>query len=195
MASEGKLASKQTEGRFITYSQGISWPEITISAFTETGQAEKLTIVPKQQVYTSRMPVISSCLADTSCATFGIQGVLDQLNCTLGTTYTLDPFLSKLLKHHFSYDFGTMYSYLRPAWYMLKSVLQCFPHDFWKQRDSRLRQYALVENQIINPQLPPRRVWDLYSNRVVPYWAVTDHLIHNIMPWCHNLLLFSFLLT
>ncbi len=34
-----------------------------------------------------------------------------------------------------------------------------------------MRQNALVGKQIINPHLPPRRVWDLYSNRVVPWWA------------------------
>ncbi len=191
MASKGKLASKQTEGRLITYFQDISLPEITISAFTETGQAETLTIVPKQQAYTGRMPVISSHLADTPCATLGIQGILDQLNCTLGTSYTMDTLkLSGLAQHletYFSYDFGTMYSCLRPAWYILPRDIGFTPHGVRELIDSKMRQNALVENQIINPQLPPRHVWDLYSNRVVPYWITRDPTIYDgsdrIVPW------------
>ncbi|KAK0224563.1 hypothetical protein EDD85DRAFT_778407, partial [Armillaria nabsnona] len=30
-------------------------------------------------------------------------------------------------------------------------------------------------NRIVNPELPPRLVWDLYSNRVVPYWFMNLH--------------------
>ncbi len=33
-----------------------------------------------------------------------------------------------------------------------------------------MRQKALVGNVIVNPHLEPRRIWDLYSNRVVPSW-------------------------
>ncbi|KAK0443906.1 uncharacterized protein EV420DRAFT_1277775 [Desarmillaria tabescens] len=39
-----------------------------------------------------------------------------------------------------------------------------------EEKDQETRRDALVGNQIVNPQLPPRRVWDLYSNRVMPYW-------------------------
>ncbi|PBK62527.1 hypothetical protein ARMSODRAFT_964033 [Armillaria solidipes] len=35
-----------------------------------------------------------------------------------------------------------------------------------------MRQKALAGNQIVDTSLPPRRVWDLYSNRVVPSWTV-----------------------
>ncbi|KAK0458110.1 uncharacterized protein EV420DRAFT_1546568 [Desarmillaria tabescens] len=44
------------------------------------------------------------------------------------------------------------------------------PFETWKRRT---RRPALVGNRIVNPWLPPRRVWDLYSNRVVPWW-ITD---------------------
>ncbi|KAK0500930.1 hypothetical protein EDD18DRAFT_1328989 [Armillaria luteobubalina] len=33
-----------------------------------------------------------------------------------------------------------------------------------------------VRNQIVKPRLPPRRVWDLYSNRVVPWWLTPIEL-------------------
>ncbi len=75
--------------------------------------------VPKQWSYTGLKPIISSSLADTPCGTFGIEGVLDQLNATLGTSHTLDtPFLSLLLNECIekNYDFGTAYAHLCPAW-------------------------------------------------------------------------------
>ncbi|KAK0433521.1 hypothetical protein EV421DRAFT_1718524 [Armillaria borealis] len=65
------------------------------------------------------------------------------------------------------------YSRLRRIWYT----------DNWgtirdalcrrEKKDREKRQKALVGNRIVNMWLRPRRVWDLYSNRVVPYW-ITD---------------------
>lgn len=79
--------------------EDIVYPEVTISAFSETGEAESSIKVPHQRSYTGRKPVIPSSLADTPCATLGIQGVLDQLNTTLGTSHTLDtPSVSSLLE-------------------------------------------------------------------------------------------------
>ncbi|PBK90069.1 hypothetical protein ARMGADRAFT_969351 [Armillaria gallica] len=230
--------SSSNADAFVPYKwppRDISLPEITISAFTEIGQ---LTIVPKQQAYTSRMPVISSHLADTPCATLGIQGTLDQLNSTLGTSYTLDTSHARLLEHYFtdsdSYDFGTIYSCLRQVWYhdtLYRSILDmsilhkekmdiqewarsklsniiyrypvihqvCFPDTSYSSKlggaesilhkikmGSQMRLEALGENQVINPQLPPRCVWDLYSNRVVPYQIMRDSATDRskrTMPW------------
>ncbi|PBK64864.1 hypothetical protein ARMSODRAFT_453903 [Armillaria solidipes] len=62
----------------------------TLSACTETGAAELSIKVPKQRSYTGRRPVIPCSLADTPCATLGVQGVLDRLNATLGTSHTRD---------------------------------------------------------------------------------------------------------
>ncbi len=68
-------------------------------------------------------------------------------------------------------DFGTAYAYLRPFWYR---------HDFTdvehelcarEEWDSNMWEDALVNKRIITRYMPPRRVWDLYSNRVVPLWA------------------------
>ncbi|KAK0433533.1 hypothetical protein EV421DRAFT_1427413 [Armillaria borealis] len=150
-------------------------PEVTISAFTETGIAESSIIVSLQRAYTGRKPVISSRLADTPCATFGIQGLLDQLNTTLGTSYSLDnPFLSSLLEECITNydDFGMAYSHLRNIWYTdnwstMRDVLRSK-----EEEDREERRKALVGNRIVNTWLPPRRVWDLYSNRVVPYWIM-----------------------
>ncbi|SJL15499.1 uncharacterized protein ARMOST_18997 [Armillaria ostoyae] len=155
----------------------IVFPVVTISAFTETGQAESSIEVPLQRSYTGRRPVIPSSLADTPCATLGIQGVLDGLNATLRTSYTvnmpcLPSILDDCIKKH--YDFGTAYGRLRWIWYT----------DDWsnirdelrrrEKEDREMRWEALVGNRIVDPHLPPRRVWDLYSNRVVPSWTVGD---------------------
>ncbi len=158
----------------ITYFQ---YPEVTISAFTETGQEESSILVPLQRSYTGQ-GVISSRLADTPCATFGIQGFLDQLNTILGTSYSLDnPSLSCFLEACITsrYDFGLIYGLLRTIWYT----------DDWstvrdklcrgEEEDREMRRKAFVGNRIVNPRLRPRRVWDLYSNRVVPGWFKDLH--------------------
>ncbi|KAK0470914.1 hypothetical protein IW261DRAFT_1425595 [Armillaria novae-zelandiae] len=106
-----------------------------LSAFTETGRAESSIEVPNQRWYSGRSPVIPRSLADTPCATLGAQGVLDRLNATLGTSYTLPAASSSststatsvqnqlslltILKDCIQkdYDFGTAYAHLRPTNY------------------------------------------------------------------------------
>ncbi|PBK58920.1 hypothetical protein ARMSODRAFT_838895, partial [Armillaria solidipes] len=126
--------------------------------------------------YTGRRPVIPSSLADTPCAALGVQGVLDGMNATLGTSHTLDtPSVLSLLEESvkMNYDFGTVYGRLRSVWNthrdsnMQDELRRC------EEEDRQIRQRALVGNRIVKPDLAPRRVWDLYSNRVVPYW-ITD---------------------
>ncbi|KAK0233998.1 hypothetical protein IW262DRAFT_126801 [Armillaria fumosa] len=163
----------------------VSLPKVTISAFTETGREESSIIVPLQRAYTSREPVISSWLADTPCAILGVQGLLDQLNTTLGTSYSLDNlFLSSLLEDFIknNYNFGMAYSCLRRIWYTddwstVQDVLRR-----WRDEDQEGRRRALVRNRIVNPHLPPRRVWDLYSNRVVPWWLMPMEPVYKFRP-------------
>ncbi len=165
------LVKKQC--KLIIQSQDISLPEVTISAFAEAGLEESLITVPKQWAYTGRKPVISSRLADTLCATLGVQGILDQLNTILGTSYTVEmPSLSSLLEECIAnkYDFGMAYSRLRRIWYTDDwSTIRARIYG-WEEEDREERRKALVGNRVVDPRLPPRRVWDLYSNRVVPSW-------------------------
>ncbi|PBL01366.1 hypothetical protein ARMGADRAFT_1007375 [Armillaria gallica] len=130
-------------------------PKVTISSQTETGQTEESVKVPLQRAYTGRKPVISSSLANTPCSSLGIQGLLDLLNTTLGTSRTLDtPSLSS------NYDFGTAYGHLRSAW--CDSGLQI--------REAN----ALVGSRIVRANMNPRRVWDLCSNRVVHFFSLKN---------------------
>ncbi|PBK64174.1 hypothetical protein ARMSODRAFT_1023343 [Armillaria solidipes] len=172
-------------------SWGITLPRVTLSAFTETGQAEPSIEVPKQWLYTGRSPVISSSLADIPCATLGIEGVLGQLNARLGTSYIFEtPSLLSLLNECIekNNDFGTAYACLHPVWNTHgNSSIQNELHRREK-KDKEQREKALVGNWIDDPHLPPRRVWDLYSNRVMPSW-ITDasskplFMIYRAKPW------------
>ncbi len=148
-------------------------PEFTLSAFTETGQAESSIEVPKQRSYTGPKPVIPSSLADTPCATLGVREVVNRLNATLGTSRASRK-LRTILKDFIekNYDFGTAYALLRPVWNIENSSSI---QDELRRRegeDREHRQEALVGNRIVDTYLTPRRVWDLCSNRVVPSWII-----------------------
>ncbi|PBK63545.1 hypothetical protein ARMSODRAFT_963148 [Armillaria solidipes] len=160
-------------------------PEITLSALAETGQAESTIPVLKQRSYTDNKPVISSALADTRCADLGIDGVLEKLNATLGTSYTLgskdlhllgivqmysllEPYVAR------NDDFGTVYAHLRHLWHFhdVAGMKRDLPtHEEW---DREMRMEMLVDGRITRGYLPPRRMWDLYANRVVPCWLAYE---------------------
>ncbi|KAK0436991.1 uncharacterized protein EV420DRAFT_1280908 [Desarmillaria tabescens] len=163
-----------TIGALIGPAPKKSQPNDTIiTALTETDKDESSIKVPLQLAYAGGKPVISSSLADTPCAILGTQGILDKINATLGTTYTLNiPSLSSILEEYISnnYDFGTAYSYLRSVWFTNDwSTIQDTLH-MQEEKDKERRQKAVVDGKIVDPYMPPRRVWDLYSNRVVPSW-------------------------
>ncbi|KAK0443374.1 uncharacterized protein EV420DRAFT_1649307 [Desarmillaria tabescens] len=155
-------------------------PEVTLSAPTETGQMASIP-VRSQQSYTGRKPVIPSTLADTPCANFTVQKLLKKFNTTLGTSYTrptggvysaLEDCISK------NYDFGTAYAHLRPFWNDLEKLTTIVDELSNREvRYQKMLQDVLVEDRIISTSVPPRRVWDLYSNRVVPYWVARQ------WPW------------
>ncbi len=148
-------------------------PEVTISSQTEIGQMEESIMVPKQRAYTGRKPVISSSLADTPCSSLGIQGLLDLLNTTLGTSYTLDsPSLSFILKDCIAenYDFGTAYGRLRSVWRDDITDIQMKLREL-EAGDINQRRNTLDGSRIVVAHTGPRRTWDLYSNRVVPWWS------------------------
>ncbi len=66
------------------------------------------------------------------------------------------------------YDFGTAYAYLRPFWYNnLTAIADDLPKRKVQHRE--MLQDVLIEDRIISLHVPPRRIWDLYSNRVVPW--------------------------
>ncbi|KZV86932.1 hypothetical protein EXIGLDRAFT_774136 [Exidia glandulosa HHB12029] len=99
---------------------------------------------------------------------------LDSLNNILGTAYTLSecPLLAPLLQQCITdgWDFGRIFARCRANWSSPD------PSEAWQvvdervERDQRARDSALDSrtNTIVRPALPPRRLWDLGANRVIP---------------------------
>ncbi len=97
----------------------------------------------------------------------------------LGTSHTLDTLsLSSLLNECIEKndDFGTAYALLRSVWNKHANSNIQNELSRYEEKDKKRRAKALVGNWIVDPDLPPRCVWDLYSNRVVPSW-ITDGLL------------------
>ncbi|KAK0224353.1 hypothetical protein IW262DRAFT_1481655 [Armillaria fumosa] len=172
----------------------LNLPEITLSALGETGHAELTIPVLKQRSYTGNAPVISSALADTPCADLGMDGVLEKLNVTLCTSYSLrskdlrpwkKTTLHSILEPYVARndDFGTVYSRLRPFWYdydvaKIEDALRTE-----EEEDRKMRREVLVHDRITTWHVPPRRVWDLFANRVVPYWIGHEGFGWVSRPW------------
>ncbi|KAK0229238.1 hypothetical protein EDD85DRAFT_852237 [Armillaria nabsnona] len=136
----------------ITSSSDIVFPEVTITAFTETGQMESSIKVPLQQSYTGTTPVIPSSLADTPCANLGIPNLLDLFNATLRTSFTLDtPSLSSVLQDCIenNYDFGTAYGRLCAVWSANKDGTIQNELRMREADDRKMRQESLVGNRIV----------------------------------------------
>ncbi|KAK0230046.1 hypothetical protein IW262DRAFT_1488509 [Armillaria fumosa] len=150
-------------------------PEVTLTSLTETGQEESTIPVLKQRSYTGRM-VILSALANRLCVDLGVDGVLEELNTTLGTSYPLDSVIS-ILNSFIAQnsDFGTVYAYLRPYWHDIPTIEDELRTR--EEKDREMRSNVLADGRITKRDVPPRRVWDLYANRVVPHWVARDE------PW------------
>lgn len=118
-----------------------------------------------------------SALADTPCIDFGIHGVLKKLNATLGTSYTLNVSILRSVLESFitqNYDFGTVYTNIRPYWYDLTTI-RYLGKTWYRHRE--MRQHILANNMIPGENIQPRRIRDLYANYVVPFWGAFEY------PW------------
>ncbi|KAK0214444.1 hypothetical protein IW262DRAFT_1321838, partial [Armillaria fumosa] len=116
-------------------------------------------MVPSQRAYTGREPVISASFANTPCVTLGVQGLLDRLNATLGTSHTPNtPNLSSLLEDCIAnnYDFGIAYGCLRGGWYTDDWTIVQDGLRKCEAEDRRKRREALDGNCIVNPYIYPR---------------------------------------
>ncbi|PBK94079.1 hypothetical protein ARMGADRAFT_1079552 [Armillaria gallica] len=153
-------------------------PEITLSSLTETGQAESTIPVLKQRSYTGAF-VIPSALANTPCADLGVFGFVENLNAALGASYTADevhPVLNSILDFYGGQnnDFGTAYAHFHGVWGNIVAFdLRGLRDD--EEKDREMRQNALGDGRITESKVPPRRVWGLEANRVVPYWMARKH--------------------
>ncbi|KAK0467654.1 hypothetical protein IW261DRAFT_1518736 [Armillaria novae-zelandiae] len=134
--------------------------KVTLSAFTEIGKTESNIPVLKQRYYIGR-GVIRSTFADTPYVEPNMHSIFFPKYSAV--IVTLDSGVVKCA------DLGTLYAYLRP--YLDKTFIVPFRLATWKDEDRRKRQSVLVDGRITTRHVPPRRVWDLYANRVIPYWV------------------------
>ncbi|SJL02756.1 uncharacterized protein ARMOST_06092 [Armillaria ostoyae] len=149
-------------------------PEITISSRTETGQAKSTISVLNQRSYTDEM-VIPSALANSPCADLSVIGFMEKLHVAHGMSYTSTaddwdgyPAFNSILDFYKgkNCDFGTVYGHLFGV--HRDAELSGLRKD--EEEDRKMRQDALGDGRITDCNVPPRRVWNLYANRVVPYW-------------------------
>ena len=139
-----------------------------------TLRSPSTTAVPFQRVHQGP-GAIPDELADQTCTEMGLQGALDHLNSILHTQYTFDdaPGLAACLEYVTARcrDFGELYGRIR-VWWLYDFNKLPDELESMKRADEELRRNAVHGDHIVNPDIPPRRVWDLYSNRVVPFYAV-----------------------
>lgn len=104
-----------------------------------------------------------------------VNQLLYELNDVLGTEYTIErPGLQACLQGYLdeSCDFGQIYGHLRPWWLKGNFHHIAVLMEQRKEEDARLRKNAVDGDCIVNPHIPPRRIWDLYSNRVLPFYVL-----------------------
>ncbi|KAJ3556036.1 hypothetical protein NM688_g2247 [Phlebia brevispora] len=166
--------------------------------YSDEEQREKAALeVLLQIMHTTTHPVISSSRAAVPCESLGTDGLLSELNEVLGTSYSTDvPGLLSILEQCIKrkYDFGTAFGRLRTSWvyHVEDPTSDCPTRHFYKPRtdfsaivnsldarerkdeEDRIRALSPTGTGVINPLIAPRRVWDLYSNRVIPTWVVQD---------------------
>ncbi|KAK0230071.1 hypothetical protein IW262DRAFT_1261438, partial [Armillaria fumosa] len=124
--------------------------------------------------FTGKKLVISSTLSNTPCAELGIDGVLEKLNKTLGTSYTLgsktlrllgfiqlcsilEPYVTR------NENFSTVYTHLWPYWYHHDVATIQYKLCALEDGDRAMRQTVLVDGRITMREVPPQHV--------VPYWV------------------------
>ncbi|GJE93708.1 hypothetical protein PsYK624_098690 [Phanerochaete sordida] len=123
---------------------------------------------------------IPNVLADVSCQVMDAEDLLAKLNSVLGTSHSLDtPDLHELLVYalNTSRDFGEVYGMLRGSWpadgdfFLALDRITDRQAQVQRRRDNAQRGTAIEDSEI-----HPRRIWDLYSNRVLPFHAMLREL-------------------
>jgi hypothetical protein len=141
--------------------------------------------------------MLSDDEADISCSEMGPEKLLAKLNTAMKTSLSLsdcEPVLLHCIEQN--YDFGMAYSFVRPWWHKLPRRKKYSPRNVVSQQeqvstfltrlarsereDGDMRAAALKED-FVKKDTPPRRLWDLLSNRVIPYWMVVGYYVSEAM--------------
>lgn len=129
-----------------------------------------------QRAFCGPRRVLTDEEASLPCSQFKTSELLDRMNYHMGTTYDLNPARESLLTMcmrlgDLARDFGVLYSLLRPVWNADPSIAEM---DISKRRDeeARARKGLVQGNYLVEMFVKPRRMWDLWSNRVIPTWMI-----------------------
>lgn len=155
---------------------------------------EPRSTIPLQWVHKGPLAIPDS-LADVPTSTISVGTLLKTLNKVLGTKYYLGmPGLRECLEQVLasSPDFGVAYGTIRPWWFLhsglsfaqVPSLMRSRQRELRAQWDNAVRDFCITD-----ARLPPRRVWDLFSNRVLPFHVLPrwpDRPAGYIPPvvWC-----------
>lgn len=152
--------------------------------------------VPLQEVFRGPREVLTSEAASTPLSTLGLEGLLDRMNFYLGTSFSLDERKSlldttveALQNLKYADDFGFAYALLRPRWKLdpleaIQEILDKREIGETKRRPSN--RFPLLP-ATGSKEVRLRRVWDLWSNRVIPAWMARgtwkDGLLLDVGWW------------
>lgn len=139
--------------------------------------------------------IISPESASVSCASLGPAQLLLDLNTLTNQHHTkTDPGVAATLDHLIATknDFGTAYALLRPIW-ASKDIGKAWSSVLQDGLDIAARKAAAFQGTTITTpySLPPRRIWDLHSHRVIPLhfarrrnelWAITHSWVADLKP-------------
>ena len=130
------------------------------------------------RTFPTKWTVLPAKLANARCSTIQPSILLRWLNTIFCTTFAFTPDADVCLSEFIDdgCDLGIVYGYLRPWWHII------VPNEGFEglrsrirarmEEDYKIRTEAVVGSYITKSNIPPRRVWDLYSNRVLPYHAI-----------------------
>ena len=159
--------------------------------YTLEPQDRPLMALPFQRIHVSPF-AIPPAVADISCESFDAAGILDQLNDIFGTKVPMDPSLLGYLTDCIEKrrDLGQVYGLLRPWWFSILPFSEIQVRMQSREYDDyELRRNAddILRSTITDHRIPPRRVWDLYSNRTIPFYALPGpNLSDNVWAISHS---------
>ena len=152
-----------------------------------------------EQVFSRRWTILPKELANLPCTKSSPSTLLSWLNTIFETNLAINATIEACLTEFIDdgCDIGQVYGYLRPWWTDIGDM-KAFGTLLGqmrarRQKDYELRSTAITGNRITNSRIPPRRVWDLYANRVVPFYALQptvrrgkEHIPSNLWAVSHS---------
>lgn len=141
-----------------------------------------------KQPFVRQWQVLPSAVADISCCKMTPAQLQNILSLIIGDHPPFVDSLRAVLSDFIDRgsDLGEVYGHLRALWDYLWHTRDVQSHiQNLKETDDKMRKLAITGGLVTNPSVPPRRVWDLYSNRVLPYYVFSG-LGRAVQPVSHS---------